>query len=162
VPAPPNNVSFAVVQDIASPQFKTARERVTAHRSDPTCAGCHKITDPIGLALENFDGMGQFRERENGVAIDASGELDGTIFADAAGLGRALHDNPAVPSCLVERMVGYATGRAPEAGEADYLGWLKSGFAADGYRVPALLRRIALSAAFTRATPPADTEEAGS
>src|SRR5690606_19721099 len=90
VPTPPANVDFSVVQDTDNPQFKTARERVLAHQTDAACASCHRITDPIGLAMENFDGSGVFRAMENGVAIDASGVLDGLDYGDAVGLGEAV------------------------------------------------------------------------
>ena len=76
VPRPPPNVDFSLLEDPDS-RLKTARERLDLHRTNPVCAGCHKITDPIGLAFENFDGAGQFRATERGAAIDASGALDG-------------------------------------------------------------------------------------
>lgn len=148
VPAPPNNVNFAVVQDTSNPNFKTARERLTAHRTEATCAGCHRIVDPPGLALETFDGAGQFRTDENGAAIDASGELDGRKFNDAIGLGQALHDDPAAVSCLVNSMVRYASGHTIGVSGKDWIGWLSQGFADDGYRIPDLMRRIAMSDAF--------------
>jgi len=148
VPSPPANVNFTVVQDTSNPVYKTARARLTAHRTDPTCAGCHKIMDPIGLALENFDGAGQYRSEENGTAIDASGELDGVQFKDAVELGKALHDNPTASSCLVDSVYRYAVGRDFNAGEKEWRGWLAKGFAGDGYRMPDLLRRIATSDAF--------------
>ena len=72
VPAPPAAVKFDIVQDTNNPLYKTARDRLKAHATNPVCAGCHKIIDPIGLALENFDGAGAFRTTENGVAIDTS------------------------------------------------------------------------------------------
>ena len=109
VPRPPPNVDFSIVENPNS-TLKTARERLTAHRSNPVCAGCHKLTDPIGLALENFDGAGQFRETERGAPIDASGSLDGRDFSDSIGLGQALHDHPALPTCLVRRVSRYAIG----------------------------------------------------
>ena len=143
VPSPPANVNFAVVQDTKNPLYKTARERVTAHRTDPICAGCHKIMDPMGLALENFDADGSYRMTENGASIDASGELDGIKFADAAGLGKAVHDQPAATSCLVNRLYSYAEGRAPSKSEADWVKSLMGSFASDGYRLPELFRRIA-------------------
>jgi len=156
VPDPPGNVNFAVVQDTTNPLYKTARERVTAHRTEPTCAGCHKLIDPAGLAMENFDTIGGYRSMENGAAIDASGDLDGTKFSDAIGLGKAVHDHPAVPACLVSRVYSYAVGHKPAKSEADWLkGTVEKQFAADGYRVPALLRGIATSEAFYRVTPPA-------
>jgi hypothetical protein len=148
VPPPPNNVNFAVVQDTSNPNFKTARERLTAHRTEATCAGCHRIVDPPGLALESFDGAGQFRTEENGATIDAGGELNGRKFNDAIGLGQALHDDPASVSCLVNSLYRYAAGRTVGVGGKDWIGWLNQGFADDGYRIPDLMRRIAMSEAF--------------
>ena len=95
VPAPPGNVEFKIVQDTNNPEYKTARARLDVHRTNPVCAGCHKLIDPMGLALENFDGDGAYRTSENGAKIDASGALDGVTFTDAVGLGKAMHDNPA-------------------------------------------------------------------
>ena len=148
VPAPPANVNFALVQDTTNPRFRTARDRLTAHRAEPTCAGCHKIMDPVGLALENFDALGAYRGKENAAEIDASGDLDGIKFADSPGLGQAMHDNPATVSCLVGSLYRYATGRVVDKGEQAWQKWLEQRFAADGYRVPDLLRRIATSDAF--------------
>jgi hypothetical protein len=148
VPAPPANVNFTVAQDTSNPEYRTARARLTAHRTNPTCAGCHRIMDPIGLALENFDGIGSYRAQENGAPIDASGELDGTHFANPQELGKALHDNPATASCLVETLYKYGSGRAPGKEQREWLRWLDDRFAAEGYRLPALLRALALSDGF--------------
>ena len=158
VPDPPGNVNFALVQDTANPMYRTARQRLTAHRSDPTCAGCHQVIDPIGLALENFDGLGEFRQDENGTAIDASGDLDGFAFRDPVGLGQAMHDNPATTSCLVQSTWRYAVGRKGGAGEADFVRYLERRFAGDGHRLTGLLRTIANSDAFYRIA--LQTEEA--
>jgi hypothetical protein len=153
VPMPPANVSFNVVQDTNNPLYKTARERLTAHSTEPTCAGCHKITDPIGLALENFDGAGMYRSEENGAKIDASGDIDGTHYKDAAELGRALHDHPGTTACVADSLYRYASGRDYVAGEESWRDWLQKRFAGDGYKVPALLRRIATSDAFFAVAP---------
>jgi hypothetical protein len=154
VPAPPGNVNFAVAQDTHNPHYKTMRERLTAHRTDPTCAGCHKLMDPIGLALENFDSDAGFRTTENGQGLDTSGELDGMRFSDAAGLGRAVHDNPATGACLVRRVFAYATGRPPARRDMAWIRSLERDFANDGYRVPELLRRIATSENLYRVSAP--------
>ena len=154
VPDPPANVNFTIVQDTKNPTYKTARERLTAHRTNPACAGCHKLIDPMGLALENFDSAGGYRATENGAPIDASGELDGIKFADATGLGRAVHDNPATSSCLVNRLYSYAAGRVPSKGETEWMRYLDKSFAADGYRFDSLLRRIATSEALYRVSAP--------
>jgi hypothetical protein len=148
VPSPPANVNFTVVQDTNNPNFKTARDRLTAHRTEATCAGCHKIMDPIGLGLENFDGAGQFRTTENGGVIDPSGELDGVKFTDTASLGRAIHDNPAATACLANSLFRYATGRDYDQSERDWQKWLGEQFAKNGYRFPDLMKTIATSDAF--------------
>jgi hypothetical protein len=154
VPAPPGNVNFATAQDTHNPNFKTMRARLTAHRTDPTCAGCHKLMDPMGLALENFDSDAGYRTAENGEALDTSGELDGIEFTDAAGLGRALHDNPATGPCFVRRLYSYATGRPPARRDMPWIRYLEKGFAEDGYRAPDLMRRIATSENFYRVSAP--------
>ena len=62
IPAAPANVDFTVVQDVANPDLKTARERLEAHRTEAACESCHRLVDPVGLALEPFDGSGMFRD----------------------------------------------------------------------------------------------------
>jgi hypothetical protein len=154
VPDPPGNVDFNFVQETNNPTFKTVRQRLGAHATEAMCTGCHKITDPIGLALEKFDTIGGHRATENGAKIDTTGELDGVAFGDAAGLGRALYANANLPACLVERLYTYGTGRKPVAGER---AWLRKSLSAEfqkmGYRVPDLLRRIATSEEFYRVQP---------
>jgi hypothetical protein len=158
VPAPPPNVDFSVVNNPDS-HYPTQRDRVMAHIENPSCAGCHKIMDPIGLGLENFDGAGSFRQRENGVQIDASGTLDGVDFEDAIGLAHALRDNPALPECLVQRLFNYSVGGPPavEALHRAFLDYLNANFAAEEYRLHDLLRTIALSDAFSRIQEPRDS-----
>ena len=155
VPTPPANVDFSVVQDTDNPQFKTARERVIAHQTDAACASCHRITDPIGLALENFDGSGVFRARENGVAIDASGVLDGLDYGDAVGLGEAVAAHPDTPACLARRAFEAGAGRTVEWSERDWLKDINRRFARSGYSLPALLRLVATSDPFHAPAPPA-------
>jgi hypothetical protein len=155
VPDPPGNVNFNLVQDTKNPLYKTVRQRLSAHATAPTCVGCHKMMDPIGLALENFDSIGTYRAGENDMPIDASGEIDGVKFSDADGLGKAVHDHPATSACLVNRLYAYAVGRTPTKSETE---WLRSdlmkGFVADGYRLQPLMRRIATSDVFFRVVSP--------
>ena len=147
VPRPPPNVDFSLLED-ANSRLKTARERLAVHRANPVCAGCHKLTDPIGLAFENFDGAGQFRATERGASIDASGALDGKNFEDLAGLSETLRDHAQLSACLVKRVYGWATGGPTQSSDKPMLDWLGEEFAADGYRLPDLLRTVALSSAF--------------
>ncbi len=147
VPRPPPNVDFSLLED-ANSRLKTARERLDVHRVNPVCAGCHKLTDPIGLAFENFDGAGQFRATERGATIDSSGVLDGKNFEDLAGLSQVIHDHPQLSACLVKRVYGWATGGPTQPTDKPMLDWLTAQFAADGYRLPNLMRTVALSSAF--------------
>jgi hypothetical protein len=153
VPAPPGDVEFTIVQDTSNPTYRTARQRLEAHATNPVCTGCHKITDPMGLALENFDGGGNYRTTENGVALDTSGVLDGVKFTNGAELGRAVAQNPAATSCVVDRISSYALGRKPVKSEDVWIAALKQDFAKGGYVVPDLMREIALSPEFYRASP---------
>ncbi len=154
VPDPPGNVNFTVVQDTTNPLFKTARERLNAHATEAMCTGCHKITDPLGLSLENFDSAGGFRTRENGALLDTSGTLNAATFKDAPGLGQAIHDSQAATQCLVKRLSSFALGRPTTTAEAEWVKALNAGFAADAYRLPDLLKRIATSAEFFRVSQP--------
>ena len=159
VPDPPGNVNFDLFQETDGSKYKTVRARLTAHATEAMCTGCHKITDPAGLALENFDTIGGYRTTENGERIDVSGEMDGVKFADAAGLGQAVRNNPATTSCLVNRVFSYGVGHKITQSEKAYISeTLIKQFVADGYRMPALLRRVATSDAFFRVLPPAEPE----
>jgi len=148
VPPPPPNVDFSKLNN-PDAQYPTQRDRVAVHLEDPSCAGCHKITDPTGLALENFDGAGRFRLEENGTVIDTSGDLDGKHFDDLVGLGQALHDNPGLPTCLVNRAYSYGSGSAMRPADRPLIQYFTDRFADAGYKLPALLRTIALSEAFS-------------
>jgi hypothetical protein len=83
------------------------------HRADPVCAGCHKVMDPIGFALENFDAVGRWRDNDEGARIDASGTLYNGVHVDgAAGLQAMLASHPDVfTGVMTEKLLTYALGR---------------------------------------------------
>ncbi|MBY0422317.1 MAG: DUF1592 domain-containing protein, partial [Parvularculaceae bacterium] len=142
VPNPPGNVNFTAVQDVHNRTFPTARDRLKAHATDPACSGCHNITDPIGLALERFDGAGVRRERENGAVIDVRAPFGEGEIIGAAGLGQALADDPALPECVAHRVFEYATGLSyDEAGER--AAKTAETFVRDGRRIRALFLHVA-------------------
>jgi hypothetical protein len=148
VPPPPPNVNFNIVQDTHNPLYKTARQRLTTHRDNPVCAGCHAITDPIGLAMENYDAIGEYRMAENGAAIDASGTFEGKPYSDLVSFAKILHDSPSVTGCVSQRVFEYGVGRPLAAGESAWLKYVGQHFAEAGYAFPELLRTIATSQAF--------------
>jgi len=147
-PIPPVDVDFSIVNDVANPLLKTNRDRLLAHATEETCAGCHNLSDPLGLALERFDSLGQHRETENGQPIDVSASLEGKKFTGATGLGLLMHDNPRAARCIVRNVYAYGVGRAPGEAEERYLSDQTKAFARDGYKLPALLRRVVTSDAF--------------
>lgn len=147
-PLPPADVDVSIVNDTANPLLKTVRDRLLAHATDESCAGCHNLSDPLGLALERFDSLGQFRELENGQPINVSASLDGKTFSGATGLGQLMHDNPRAQRCLVRNIFAYGVGRATTDADDAYLDQQTKAFARDGYRLPGLLRQVAVSDAF--------------
>jgi hypothetical protein len=150
IPAPPADVGELPEP---SPTARTMRERLEIHRQNEACAGCHAMMDPIGLGLENFDGVGAFRTTENDVTIDPSGDLDGTYFADAAELGTALRDHPNLGQCLVRNLYRFATGHIETRGEEVAILDLVSAFE-DDYRIRGLLVDLVSSDGFRYASEP--------
>lgn len=146
IPAPPADVDTSIPEaDATSP---TLRERIATHLTDPTCAGCHQLTDPVGLGLENFDGLAAVRLTENGAAIDAGGDLDGATFRGPVELGEAVGAHPRIGPCLSETLYRYATARTIAEGEEALVAWHAEGFAESDFRVRALLTDVATSPGF--------------
>jgi len=151
-PDPPADVDFSKVQAIEN---GTVRERLIDHMINEGCATCHRVSDPAGLTLEHFDGLGQLRTLENGAKIDVAALIEGKQLAGAQGLGRMMHDNPRVPSCLVRNAYYYGVGRAVDDRDEDYLVAQTRAFAADGYKLPQLFTRLASSSEFYKVVKPA-------
>jgi hypothetical protein len=154
VPPPPGDVDFTLANNLSDPNLKTARQRLGAHVTTPSCKGCHQQMDPMGLPFETFDSTGAFRATENGAPIDTTGQLGSRNFSDAVGLGQAMRENPQTPNCLADNLYRYSVGRNFAADETGLRDYLRSNFQASGYKVTALLRTIALSNAFYAVTRP--------
>jgi hypothetical protein len=146
IPPPPSGVDTSI--PAADENARTMRERVQRHLEDPACASCHQLTDPVGLGLENFDGIGLWRDTENDAEIDPSGDIDGVQYDNAWGLGATLSKHERLPACLVESLYRFSQGRSVVTGEGDLLDWHASGFEEAGFSVKFLLRDLALSPAF--------------
>jgi hypothetical protein len=152
VPAAPPNVPALDEQDQAAVANLTVRQRTELHRTNPVCANCHRILDPIGFGLENFDAIGQWRDRDrNGQPIDAAGELPGAqrfsgpkdLKTIIAGRGDAVSRN------LVEKLLGYALGRRLEGYDEIVVDNLMREIAGDGYRMQTLIQGVITSYPFT-------------
>ena len=150
IPSPPDDVGELPEASIDAP---TRRERLAEHRANAACAACHDQMDPIGLALENFDGVGVWRDRENGALIDASGQLDGVFYDDAVGLGEAVGEHPNLMECLVRNFYRYAGGHIETPGETRTILQLKSAFEETGF-IRELLVELLVSEGFRTAGEP--------
>jgi hypothetical protein len=150
IPPPPADVDTSLPQ--ATKTFPTLRDRIAQHNSDPACAVCHSFLDPVGLGLERFDGIGEFRVTENDAPIDPSGEVDGSSFADAEGLGQVIAAHPNVAACVTRHLYRYAIGTLEGEGDETQIDQLTEQLVYDGYSLKRLLRRIAMSDGFRFAT----------
>jgi hypothetical protein len=115
-PPPPPPFVPALKESSGEGRTLSMRERMAEHRANPACAGCHKLMDPIGFSLENYDAVGRFRTAEDGKAIDASGGLpDGSNFTGVTGLQQALLSRPELfVGTVTEKLLTYALGRGVE------------------------------------------------
>jgi mono/diheme cytochrome c family protein len=148
-PPPPPNVP-SLDESTASGTVHTVRERVEKHRKDPVCAACHAIIDPPGLALENFDPIGRWRETDSGQPVDADTTLPGGIaISGPKGLREAILSRPELfVSTFTEKLMVYALGRRLDAEDMPTVRRIVREAASDDYRFGAIVLGIVRSAEF--------------
>jgi hypothetical protein len=148
-PAPPSGVE-SNLDDVESAAVSSLRERLELHRRNPTCASCHAIMDPIGLALENFDLIGGWRSQDAGRPIDATGVLvDGTEIDGPTELREFLTDrSESFVTVATEKLMTYALGRGVEYYDMPAIRTILREAAADDYRFSALVDGIVTSVPF--------------
>lgn len=133
--------------DGADTEFPSIRERLEQHRASPDCAGCHNLLDPIGLSLENFDAVGQWRDAyENGHVIDASADYQGTPIEGLEELAHSVAADPTFLRCPTEKILSYALRRTPRGDDLDLRDRLDEAWAAGSIRE--LVRLVVTSDAF--------------
>ncbi|WP_417377082.1 DUF1592 domain-containing protein [Gimesia maris] len=151
VPAAPPDVPSLEKQDQKQVASLTLRERTELHRSEAVCANCHRLLDPIGFGLENFDAIGRWRDQdENGQAIDASGELPGgRKFSNPKELKAIIaQHNAKFSRNLVERLLAYALCRRLEGYDEIVIDGLMQKIAKDDYRMQTLITEVVTSYPF--------------
>ena len=155
-PAPPPNVPD-LEENHPGEDARPLRARLEEHRRNPTCASCHRVMDPLGLALENFDGLGQWREKEPGGAIDPRGQLaDGTPIDGPIALRKALVERPEMfVRTLTEKLMTYGLGRGIELDDRPLVREIARQAAARDYRWSAIVLGIVRSAPFQMKKAPA-------
>ncbi len=153
IPPPPASVPSLEKQDPAKIAQLTLRQRTELHTTDAACANCHRILDPIGFALENFDAIGRWRDTDDsGGPIDASGELPGgKRFASPKELKAVLAARQAdVARNLTEKLLAYALCRQLEGYDEIVVDRLMVTIAKDSYRLQTLISEIVTSYPFTQ------------
>jgi Protein of unknown function (DUF1592)/Protein of unknown function (DUF1588)/Protein of unknown function (DUF1587)/Protein of unknown function (DUF1585)/Protein of unknown function (DUF1595)/Ca-dependent carbohydrate-binding module xylan-binding/Cytochrome C oxidase, cbb3-type, subunit III len=150
-PPPPPGVGVINEQQ-ASANVTTLRQMMEEHRKNPACAACHARMDPLGFGLENFDGVGKWRDKEGKFPIDSSGELpDGRKFDGPTGLTTILvAQKDLFVRCLGEKLLTYSLGRGLTASDQCVLDGIEKKAAANGYKFSALVKAIVLSDPFRK------------
>jgi hypothetical protein len=148
-PAPPPNVP-ALKENDEGGKVTTVRERMEEHRRNPACATCHRVMDPLGFSLDNFDAIGQWRSKEAGLPIDASGQLaDGTKVNGVVDLRRALLLHPErFVGTMTEKLMTYALGRGLEYYDMPVVRSIARDAARDDYRFSSIVMGIVKSTPF--------------
>jgi Protein of unknown function (DUF1592)/Protein of unknown function (DUF1588)/Protein of unknown function (DUF1587)/Protein of unknown function (DUF1595)/Protein of unknown function (DUF1585) len=172
VPPPPPGVNTTLPEpNEATP--RTRRQLMVAHVENPTCAACHRLMDPIGFGLENYDAIGRWREKETiliptqrnaedrrrkpkeiDLDIEAQGEIAGlphSQFSDPKQLGTILAESPVCQKCIVRQMFRYAYGRLETAADEETIDALFASFRDSGFRFKDLLIALVRSPEFVRA-----------
>ncbi len=164
-PPPPPDVVPPFDEDIEAAKPRSVRERMEQHRRNPACASCHRLIDPAGLALENFDGVGAWRTRDGGTRgtpVDASGQLvDGTTINGVVELRRALLREPdTFARTVTEKLLVYALGRGLTGSDMPAVRTVVRDAARDNYRFSSLILGIVRSVPFRMrvATPAAEAQ----
>ena len=162
-PPPPNVPALEDTKGVAETgKLLSTRERMEEHRKNPACTSCHRVIDPLGLALENFDVVGAWRIKDNGAAVDANGVLyDGTRMAGPADLRQALlaHSDSVIRN-FTENLMAYAIGRRVEYYDQPSIRAIVKRAAQNGNRLSSFVLSIANSAAFQMSTAEAVTTTA--
>lgn len=144
-----------VLPELPAGVIQTKRQQMTAHETVASCATCHKLMDPLGFPLENFDAIGKYRSTDQGLTLDLSGSIDGTNFSGPVELGQTLAAQPRAADCLVQNIYRYATGHVEATTEKPVLDTLKATFRSGGYHLRDLMRDIVSSDGFRFVAPPA-------
>jgi hypothetical protein len=155
-PAPPPNVP-ALKETSEGGKMLSVRVLMEQHRQNPACASCHKIMDPLGFSLENFDGIGQWRSKEPAGPVDASGQLaDGSQVDGPAALRKAILSHPdQFVGTMTEKLLTYALGRGLEYYDMPVVRGIVHDAARTDYRFSSLIMGIVKSVPFERKKPQA-------
>jgi hypothetical protein len=152
IPPPPANVNAMIMPDPTG--VKTLRQVLEGHVSNPECASCHSLMDPIGFGMENYNAVGAYRTMDGTLPIDSTGTLpSGQKFSGLMDLTKIIGSDPAFPKCMATKLYTYALGRGmvltdPNNLDVPSVAAVSSGFAANGLKFQDLAARIVMTPTF--------------
>lgn len=152
-PPPPNVPELEETKGVKAARVLSVRERMEEHRANPACSSCHRVIDPLGLALENFDPSGKWRIKDSGVPVDPTGVMyDGTKINGPADLRQALlNHSEAILLSFTESLMTYALGRQVEHYDMPAVRAIVRDAGKNGNRMSAFISGVVNSAAFRMA-----------
>jgi hypothetical protein len=154
IPPPPPGQNTNIPEEPPG-QPMTMKQKLVQHETDPKCASCHLDMDPIGFALENYDGIGRFRTDDRGMPLDTTGTVANIgSFASAAELGQLIHDQPDATTCMIKNFVRGSMGHLETKGESEAVAALDKTFATSGYSLKSLMAELCVSPIFRRVGDP--------
>jgi hypothetical protein len=154
VPPPPPGVD-TTIPDADPNKPKTLRERLEAHRNNPACKHCHQMMDPIGFGFENFDAIGQWRDTDAGLPVDAKSDIDGKQFDGPVAAGELIAQLPVVGDCVARRFYQHATAHLDKKGDTPALDALVASFIKNDFNFKKLVIDMVVNDGFRYASPPA-------
>lgn len=151
IPPPPPNVP-ALALDTSKQLKGTVRQIFEQHRDFPSCAGCHARMDPYGFALENYSGIGEWRDKDNGIAVDASGDINGRKFTTPAEFRQVLETRKAdFRRAVVRKVFSYALGRGIQGVDRPAIDQIVAAVEKDGDRFSSVIANVVKSYPFQNA-----------
>jgi hypothetical protein len=137
-----------MLEDPPAGTMMTKRERLERHRTEPACAACHSLMDPMGLTLETFDAIGRYRTMDSGKPIDSSGRYQAQPVANAVELASFMSQDVATAQCLVRKYHAYAMGHKERAEDGSVINARASSFQSSGYKLRELVLALVTHDAF--------------
>ena len=149
-PAPPPPPNVPALKEASTVKFSSVRERLAQHRSNPACASCHNLIDPVGFAMENYDAVGRWRLLDGDLAVDSKGGLpDGTEIDSVAGLEQSILERPETfVRTLTEKLLTFGLGRSVTPNDAPAIRQIVNHARDDDFRFSAIVTGIVSSPPF--------------
>lgn len=158
-PPPPSVADDLDESTMVDGRPATVREQLALHSTDPACSGCHALFDPLGLTMEHFDGIGIWRDRDRGFAVDDNGLYLGTEFDGVHDLANWLAEDDRTSRCIAQKFYAFANARKVSMDEQGYVDDIAAEYALQDHSFKALIKATILSSGWRTMRPALDEPE---